>query len=180
MKPTKNGREDPNSDSSLTMALERIIQARKREPEAPEESSGLDEWAFRDAVIFAQTMKGGLKRLIDIFRSADTDRSGELSLAEFGTALIRMGFEKATKREIRHVFSVCDVDRGGTVRYDEVRPATEPKEAPAVLPLMLQCASRGRDSSTSSSRVSGSGPLLPKRKAHVVTGSALPVLQELP
>jgi hypothetical protein len=82
----------------------------------PSNLGELNEWSLRDALRFT---KHG-QRVIDFFRQADCDGSGELSLEEFGSALRRMGFVTATTEQVRHVFTVCDEDASGSIPYMEL------------------------------------------------------------
>ena len=79
----------------------------------------LDQWTLREHLRFAGSSKGG-QRILDFFRKADRDKSGELSPAEFGRALRQYGFSRASDRQIDAVFAVCDVDGSGAIPYREL------------------------------------------------------------
>jgi hypothetical protein len=63
--------------------------------------------------------KGG-KRIIDIFREIDTDRSGELSRDEFSIVLKKYGFISATDGEISAIVKLVDTDGSGSVKFSEL------------------------------------------------------------
>ena len=63
--------------------------------------------------------KGG-KRIIDIFREIDTDRSGELSRDEFSIVLKKYGFIRATDGEISAIVKLIDTDGSGSVKFSEL------------------------------------------------------------
>tara|TARA_B110000046_G_scaffold75025_1_gene83094 strand:+ start:276 stop:473 length:198 start_codon:yes stop_codon:yes gene_type:complete len=59
--------------------------------------------------------------MADIFKRADADGSGALSLQEFRKCLKDADIG-LTKKEINILMAECDVDQDGTISYDEFIP----------------------------------------------------------
>jgi len=78
----------------------------------------LDAWALRDILRFTSSSKGG-QRVLDFFRDADSDKSGDLTMEEFKAAIERMGFAP-TESQLTETFAVCDMDGSGTIWYAEL------------------------------------------------------------
>ncbi len=90
------------------------------QPKAAEDLGPLDIWSLRDHIQDSQKISNGGKRLIDIFKAMDTDRSGALSRYEFSIALNKFGFNSATDAEISAVVQQIDADGSGSVQYKEL------------------------------------------------------------
>ena len=88
----------------------------KKGGKQPFDFSIFDAFALRDLLKSDQLGR----RVIDFFREMDADKSGELTKAEFGKAVKKMGFVTATKEKIDEVFSWADKDGGGTIEYTEM------------------------------------------------------------
>lgn len=84
-------------------------------PAVPGHLGPLSPMALREQLRFGGS--GG--RVIDHFRRADTDGSGELNKAEFAKAMIALGFE-ATQAQIDRTWKHIDVDGDGHVPYSEL------------------------------------------------------------
>ena len=80
----------------------------------------LDIWTLRDHMAASQKVAKGGKRIIDIFREIDTDRSGELSRDEFSIVLKKYGFIRATDGEISAIVKLIDTDGSGSVKFSEL------------------------------------------------------------
>ena len=67
-----------------------------------------------------QRMREGLqkswKRIIDLFRSWDSDGDGQVSRAEFHKAMPALGLD-VPKKDIDELFNQWDVDGGGEIGY---------------------------------------------------------------
>ena len=81
---------------------------------APSESLSLPERLQQLRFALSQ----GNVRVVELFRSIDTDRSGEIEKGEFIKAMREWGLD-ATKAELSALFDTFDADRGGTITTDE-------------------------------------------------------------
>ena len=88
--------------------------------EGVESLGPLDIWTLRDHMAASQKVAKGGKRIIDIFREIDTDRSGELSRDEFSIVLKKYGFIRATDGEISAIVKLIDTDGSGSVKFSEL------------------------------------------------------------
>ena len=87
-----------------------------------------------------------LPRVIDIWRTLDSDKSGHIALAEFTRGLTTV-FPDAKNDDIVALFRECDLDGNGTVEYAELvqtmRQANrshKAAEAPRGAPVLAQSA----------------------------------------
>jgi len=94
--------------------------AAKGGQKAVESLGPLDIWTLRDHMAANQKVAKGGKRIIDIFREIDTDRSGELSRDEFSIVLKKYGFISATDGEISAIVKLVDTDGSGSVKFSEL------------------------------------------------------------
>ena len=85
-----------------------------------EDMGTLDVYSLRDHLQNSQKMSNGGKRLTDIFKAMDTDRSGALSKGEFAAALRKFGYSSATDAQVVEVLAVVDADGSGSVQYKEM------------------------------------------------------------
>jgi len=67
----------------------------------------------------AAALRSAASRVLDLLREWDTDGDGEISRAEFHSAMVKMGLE-APKKDIDELFSEWDADGGGTLEYKEL------------------------------------------------------------
>jgi len=67
----------------------------------------------------AEALRSHSTRVLDLFRSWDTDGDGEVSRAEFHKAMDALGFE-VPRKTIDDLFTEWDLDGGGTLSYNEL------------------------------------------------------------
>lgn len=68
----------------------------------------------------AEALKKNSGRVLDLFRSWDTDGDGEVSRAEFHKAMPALGLE-LPKADVEELFSAWDADGGGKLAYKEIK-----------------------------------------------------------
>ena len=65
-------------------------------------------------------------RVMDLFRSWDTDGNGLISKQEFRECAIVLGFTEVSRADVDAVFDDLDKDGGGEIEYMEMKAAIEP------------------------------------------------------
>jgi len=77
----------------------------------------------------AEALRSNSTRVLDLFRSWDTDGDGEVSRAEFQKAMPALGLDVA-KHIIDDLFSSWDTDGGGSLSYNELAKILRKKPGP--------------------------------------------------
>jgi Ca2+-binding EF-hand superfamily protein len=72
------------------------------------------------SVQLANALKKNATRVIDLFRSWDTDGDGEVTRKEFHTAMGLLGLE-VPKESVDSLFSEWDKDGGGAINFGELK-----------------------------------------------------------
>jgi Ca2+-binding EF-hand superfamily protein len=72
------------------------------------------------SVQLANALKKNATRVIDLFRSWDTDGDGEVTRKEFHEAMPRLGLD-VPKESIDELFDEWDKDGGGAINLNELR-----------------------------------------------------------
>ena len=94
------------------------------------------------------TLSANHARVLDWFRSMDTNFDGKISRGEFSHALRSLGLT-VSPTETERVFHTLDPDRSGTVEYEELRKALLDKERwkrPPPPPKKLTAGQRAKQS----------------------------------
>ena len=68
----------------------------------------------------ANALRANSGRVLDLFRSWDSDGDGEVSLKEFNKAVTALGLE-VPKPDVDELFTSWDKDGGGTLAYKELK-----------------------------------------------------------
>ena len=76
----------------------------------------------------AEALRSNSTRVLDLFRSWDTDGDGEVSRKEFHKAMPLLGFD-ASKKDIDDLFSAWDKDGGGSLDFKELQKILRPPAA---------------------------------------------------
>ena len=100
-----------------------------------------------DAPIMEQLAEGlakNLSRVIDAFRSWDTDGSGMISKREFREGLARLGLEEVPREEMDALFDEVDADRSGEIEFGELQSKLRKRNPDAVKQEVVLDA-HGRD-----------------------------------
>ena len=67
-----------------------------------------------------QEMRNNKARVVDLFRSLDTDGSGSVTVYEFSKGLPSIGFDVSFKVGLDAFFAALDVDGSGSISYKEL------------------------------------------------------------
>jgi chemotaxis protein histidine kinase CheA len=67
-----------------------------------------------------QEMRNNKARVVDLFRSLDTDGSGSVTVDEFSKGLPSIGFDVSFKVGLDAFFAALDVDGSGSISYKEL------------------------------------------------------------
>ena len=100
-----------------------------------------------DAPIMEQLAEGlakNLSRVIDAFRSWDTDGSGMISKREFREGLARLGLEEVPREEMDALFDEVDADHSGEIEFGELQSKLRKRNPDAVKQEVVLDA-HGRD-----------------------------------
>lgn len=58
-------------------------------------------------------------KVVELFKALDTNRDGRISFDELRVSKARLGLEKISDNELRHIFSAMDANSGGKVLFEE-------------------------------------------------------------
>ena len=118
-KATQPSKTVPGATGKAPQPSNNGIGSQRQRPQA-DGPQLVDVWALRDHFVECKKMKNGGRRLMDMFKMMDRDKSGVLTMTEFGTAMKKMGFASATQEQVEAVFKILDADQGGSVKYNEL------------------------------------------------------------
>ena len=134
--------------ASVAAEDERGKQARRADGRLVNTHVRLEKAQFKSSIqerIHEQLRKRG-ERVRDLLRRVDADRSNTVSLAEFCTALQRLGIA-GTRADYESLFAAWDVDASGQLQYNELLDAlsgqrydgfvTDEPPPPPIPPLLI-------------------------------------------
>ena len=95
----------------------------------------------------AEALRSNSARVLDLFRSWDTNGDGEVSRAEFHKAVPALGLD-VPKKDVDDLFNSWDKDGGGSLAYKELKkilsakPGSTPEPSPVPGKTTLQAAGK--------------------------------------
>ena len=73
-----------------------------------------ESWTKDPVLVFINFIDERKYKLLDMFKSFDSDRSCTLSRKEFKTGLIRVGCQ-LNEKELEHLIDTLDIDQNGEI-----------------------------------------------------------------
>jgi hypothetical protein len=124
MLPKKRTAEEEEQEARRAAAAAAAAEeAKKKRPPPP----ARDDWTGRVTQLLHKIMSKSQQRVQDVFRSIDADGSNALDAAEFVQALTKLSIPQKlgvpperVRRTLLEVFAEMDVDKNGTLSFQEV------------------------------------------------------------
>ena len=83
-------------------------------------------------------MRTSATRVIDLFRSLDTDEDGSVNAEEFRVRLPSIGFDPGLSQGIDELFKTLDADGSGTIAYSELHKLLRIRDDVAIAPELQE------------------------------------------
>eukprot|EP01052_Picozoa_sp_SAG31_P019599 SAG31_NODE_1436_length_8345_cov_32.360660_3_plen_229_part_00 len=120
----KHEKQSDEADQSLVLTDFSVVSPSTRQKKQRKKRGGTIEQEGRSILKrLAQYIKAEKSNVVQIFRMFDIDGSGDLDDAELHAALVAIGMENISRRQVRALMQAVDDDGSGTLDVSELLKA---------------------------------------------------------